>query len=418
MNPVKVLQPHHFKAFRCIGSECEDTCCIGWIVDVDKSTYDKYQVCSDPELGPSLHTLITINERSSNDDDYGRIVSKGACPFLSEGLCSIQQRLGEQYLSNMCATYPRVVNRVDEVWQRSLDLSCPEAARVALLNPTPMEFDELEYTDGSIRLGNFPSLDISSLKDSPEPYRFFRDVRRLVIGLLQNRSYPVWKRLFMLGCLCEKLDEIGNRDNALSIVQKYLDRLDHGALDEALAKCPANPATQLAVVLELIVARISSDYNPRSFLDCYKQFMDGIQWTSESTMEEIGARFAEAYAQHYISFMSNQEYILEHYLVNYVHRTLFPLGLPERNRRIYHERVSSIAAQYMLMIVYYAITQTLLIGMAGFHKVDFGAGQIIRLIQSSTKTFDHSLTYPGRAIQMLADKNMTTPASLCVLIRN
>jgi lysine-N-methylase len=415
MKPSKLLQPGYFDAFHCIGSDCEDTCCIGWIVHVDKPTYDKYQNCSDPELGPSLRTLITINEKGSNDDDYAKIVFTAAgCAFLSGGLCSIQQRLGESYLSDMCATYPRVMNRVDEVLQRSLDLSCPEAARVVLLNPRPMEFDEQEYKDdGSIRLGNSPSLDISSLKDAPEPYGFFRDVRRLVISVLQNRSYPVWKRLFMLGCLCEKLNE----PNA---IHTYVDGLNDGALDDLLVKCsPHSPAVQLEAVLELIVARISSDASSRRFLECYREFMSGIQWTSKSTMDEIGRRYAEAYSQYYVPFMSRHEHIIEHYLVNYAHRTLFPFGLPESNQRLGNDRVPSpIAAQYMLMTAHYAITRTLLIGMAGFHKSAFGVDQVIKLIQSCTKTFEHSTTYPGQVIKMLADKAMTTPTSLCVLMQN
>ncbi len=147
--------------------------------------------------------------------------------------------------------------------------------------------------------------------------------------------------------------------------------------------------------------------------------MDGIQWTSASTMDEIGARYAEAYSQHYLSFMRGHDYMLEHYVVNYAHRTLFPFGLPESNGRLQNHGISSpIAAQYMLMIAYYAITRTLLIGMAGFHQGAFGTGQIVKLIQSSTKTFEHSLTYPGRVIQMLAEKSMTTPTGLCALIRN
>ena len=133
MKPARVLRPGYLDAFRCIGSACEDTCCIGWNVHVDHSTYDKYRACSDSDLGPSLHSLITINEQSTNDDDYAKIALDGAaCPFLADGLCSIQKRLGEEYLSNMCATYPRVMNRVDDALHQSLDLSCPEAARVVL----------------------------------------------------------------------------------------------------------------------------------------------------------------------------------------------------------------------------------------------------------------------------------------------
>jgi lysine-N-methylase len=396
MNPAKLLHPGYFDAFHCIGSACEDTCCVGWIVHVDKPTYDKYQSCSSPELGPSLHTLVTINEKRSNDEDYAKIVfNEAGCPFLSEGLCSIQQHLGEDYLSNMCATYPRVMNRVDEVLQQSLDLSCPEAARMALLNPQPMEFNEAAYKDGSIRGGNLPLLDISSLKDSPDPYRSFREVRSRVISLLQDRSYPVWKRLFMVGCFCENVDGT------------YIGGAEY------------SPAVQLELVLDLIVARITSDSNPRRFLECYQELMSGIQWTSKSSMEEIGARYAEAYSQHYIPFMSRHEYIFEHYLVNYVHRTLFPFGLPESNERLRDDRVSSpIAAQYMLMVAQFAITKALLIGVAGFHKSAFGIDHVIKVVQSCAKTFEHSTTYPRQVISMLADKAMTTPESLCVLIKN
>ena len=59
----------------------------------------------------------------------------------------------------------------------------------------------------------------------------------------------------------------------------------------------------------------------------------------------------------------------------------------------------------------------LLAGIAGFHKSGFGADQVIKLIQSCTKTFEHSTAYPEQAIGMLADKTMTDPTSLSVLIR-
>ena len=142
---MKRLQPSSYHAFRCIGADCEDTCCVGWIVNVDKPTYEAYQRCDDPELGPPLNELVTISQTGSSDDNYARINLSGpACPFLSEGWCAIQKKLGEAYLSDHVLSYPRVMNVVDDVLQRSLDLSCPEAARMVLLDPNPMEFDEEE----------------------------------------------------------------------------------------------------------------------------------------------------------------------------------------------------------------------------------------------------------------------------------
>jgi lysine-N-methylase len=403
--PAKLYQPSHFDSFRCIGSACEDTCCAGWMIHVDKKTYGKYDACRDSDFGPALQTLVQINQMSDSDDDYAHIALSGAtCPFLSEGLCSIQHRLGEEYLPNMCATYPRVMNGVDDVRYRSLDLSCPEAARVVLLNPEPISFETEMYREGAIRPGIIPSLDISGLTASPEPYGFFRDFQCLVVSLLQDRSYPLWKRLFTVGLLCEKLDEAGRA------------RRDRDS-PEVLQQ-PADPKTQLGTVLELIVARLSSDANPRRFLECYKEFMDGIQWTSRSTMSEMGKRYTEAFHQYYSPFMTRNEHMLEHYLVTYVHRTLFPFGTPESNQRLRLDRVPSlIAARYMSMVAGYAITQTLLVGNAGFHKSGFGAGHVLKAIQSCAKTFEHSMTYPARAIGMLAERSMTAPGSLCVLFR-
>ena len=237
-----------------------------------------------------------------------------------------------------------------------LDLSCPEAARLALLNPAPIEFDEIAYTDGSIRPGNIPAL-----AASVDPQPPFREVQLRVIALLQNRSYPVWKRLFLLGSLCEELQGDTNAPDADAV-------------------------TQLEAVLELIVARIGADHNPRRFLECYQEFMSALRWTAQSTMDQIAARYAEAYSQYYVPFMSRHEYILEHYLVNYVCKTLFPYGLPESNARLRNQRVPSlIRAQYMLMAACFAIIRTLLIGMAGFHKSAFGTDQVIKLVQSCTK---------------------------------
>ena len=45
----RVLMPQYMAKFRCIGSECEDSCCVGWRVTVDEDTYKKYRRVKDPE---------------------------------------------------------------------------------------------------------------------------------------------------------------------------------------------------------------------------------------------------------------------------------------------------------------------------------------------------------------------------------
>ena len=422
MEEPSLRQPRHYEAFRCLGADCEDTCCNGWRVMVDRHTYDLYQNCSDQELKPSLTSLITINSSSTDDDDYASITPNVAeCPFLSDGLCSIQQKLGEDYLSKLCATYPRVMNVVDGVLERSLEVSCPEAARLALLDPSPMKFDESQEDTGNARRGSVSILVTSGSQYRHKPYQYFHEVRRLVLSLLHNRSYPLSSRLIILGYLCDKLNEAaGNaQDQVPDIVMGYADAVDNGRFNDLLSGCIAQPTAQLEIVVELIVSRITSDFTPRRFLECYEEFMHGIVWRPESTMEEIGIRYVEAYRQNYAPFMAQYEYVMERFLVNYVFKTLFPLGPQESTQKLsIYRRDSPIPAQYILMVVHYAILKTVLIGMSGYHKSDLNTGHLIKLIQSYAKAFEHSTAFPGQAVEILAGKGMKNAASMSVLIQN
>ena len=181
----------------------------------------------------------------------------------------------------------------------------------------------------------------------------------------------------------------------------------------------AHPIVQLETVLELIVARITSDFTNRRFLGCYKEFMDGIQWGPNAAMDEICSRYRAAHAQYYAPFMSLHEYMLEHYLVNYVYRGLFPFGPQESTYKLRDQNIErSIHNEFMLMAVYFAIIQTLLAGMAGFHKEAFGSPHVIQVIYTFTRTFEHSLTFPQRVIQALDDKGLNNPEGVAVLIKN
>src|SRR5690606_8958465 len=117
-----VLIPKYMQEFTCIGSACEDTCCTGWRVDVDRDTYKKYKKTSDIELKPLLEKNITRNRSNPSITTYAKIKmdDSGNCSLLTEEkLCKIQLKLGEDYLSNTCSIYPRFVNRVNGVIEKS-----------------------------------------------------------------------------------------------------------------------------------------------------------------------------------------------------------------------------------------------------------------------------------------------------------
>jgi lysine-N-methylase len=419
VQPVKRLQPRSYHAFRCIGAQCEDTCCVGWIVNVDKGTYEAYQSCGDVELGPRLGELVTINTEQSSDDNYARIALNGpGCPFLDEGLCSIQKKLGEEHIPIMCSMYPRVMNVVDDVLQRSLDLSCPEAARIVLLEREPIQFDEEEGAARDPRLGNLSVLNTSD-GASGKPYRYFREIRATVIWMLQNRTDSLWKRIAILGSLCDQLDKTTEHEQIPEVLAAYRDGVERGIFEQALNSHRPQHVKQLELVLELIVGRISSDYTAPRMLACYQKFMDSMAWTADVSMPELGRRYAAAYAQYYEPFIGAHGHILENFLVSYVHRTLFPLGAQASTRGLsIHRAAGTIRDQYLLMTAYFGIVQTLLVGVAAFHKEGFGTADAVQVIQSFTKAFEHSPTFPERALKKLSEKGVTSCTMLAILLLN
>jgi len=426
--PRRVLEPRHFGAFRCLGADCEDTCCDGWAVTVDKPTYEKYRQHPDSAWRARFEQLIAINPAGAGDHDYARIeLATTTCPFLSEGLCSIHQKLGEECLSVTCASFPRVWNVVDQVLEKSLDMGCPEAARQALLDPDPMDFQERAIAESGPNGPEFSPARVSVVNSASgvrpdKPYRHFGAVRAFVVWLLQNRAQPLWKRLLILGLFCDKLQEMAagaGEAGIPALVQAYRDAVSAGLFEDTVNQLPARPAVLLETVAELILFRITSDFTNRKFLASYQEFMDGLEWGADSTMEQLASRYSAASAQYYTPFLSRHPHILEHYLVNYVYRGLFPFGPQESTYGLRVQNIRrSIHTEFMLMAAYFAMVQTLLVGLAGFHKESFGTEHVIRVIYTFTRTFEHSLAFPARLMQTLAEKGLDNPAGVAVLVRN
>lgn len=410
-NYKKILQPQYYSKFSCIGSDCEDTCCNGWNVFIDKDTYKKYRKCKDVNLKPLLDKKVTRNRRTASNVNYAKIVlSEGRCPFLSEEhLCVIQKTLGEEYLSVTCTTYPRTVQIVNGVVERSLLISCPVAARLALLNPSAMEFDENKVD--SIPIDEETSV-INTLeyKRSSKPYQYFWELRGFTIFILQNRKYPLWQRLIILGLFYDQLNQAIIEERHYDIpelISTYSNRIDEGVFYDELEKIPNQITMQLQLLSILIDFRIATGVIVDGFQQCLNEFSKGIQHTSEMSEEEMGFRYAEAYSQFYKPFMDQHEHIMENYLVNYVFRNIFPFG---SQKNVYDE--------YVLLIIHYAIIKSLLIGMAGYHKTAFDIDHVIKLIQSFSKAIEHHSPYLKNIFQFFEDNDLKNSACMAVLIKN
>jgi lysine-N-methylase len=429
---VKLRQGVDFEAFRCIGAACEDTCCGDWGVSIDRQTYEKYRTCGDPEMRRLFRQLVTISPTQGNDEDYARIaLTENRCPFLTEGWCSIQQKLGESYLSNTCSSYPRTVVSIDGTMERSLHLSCPEAARLVLLNAGRYEWQEgiAEVDggelDGKVKAESIPALNSLRANREGNPYPYFQEMRELILEMLQSCARPRWQRLALLARVVEEIGKIidgsGTADEQAFETAELIARTRGELQPEGWRFEPVDgkrPLVQIEAVLELIVARIGSDFTTRRFLECYREFMQGLSWDADTTMEELNARYQEARVQHYEPFMSRHEYLLDNFLVHYVIRTVFPYGYRDSGQLRITYAAGGVQRQYMLLAAHYAVLQTVLIGMAGYHGQDFGKEHVVKLVQAHAKAFLHSSSYPEKAIQVLSSHGIRSPLEALVLFED
>ena len=126
MGKETTLQHYEFvKKFRCSGAECEDTCCVGWGMQLDPKRQEKYK-----KEAPELLDAVTSDKadlimRRDPGTDY--------CVKFEGGLCGIHANYGDDFLGDACHFFPRITRKFDENVTMSAALSCPEITRLAIL---------------------------------------------------------------------------------------------------------------------------------------------------------------------------------------------------------------------------------------------------------------------------------------------
>lgn len=190
---MKNTYPTYYKKFACIADKCPDTCCAGWEIVVDGISAEKYNaVCGD--FGEKLRRVM------KTDEDGDRIFENinGRCPFLLEnGLCEMYIRLGRESLCKTCESFPRHRAYFGSRTETGISLSCPEAARIIMNDPTPITF-ETEETDSPLVLSDFDA----------ELYLLLLKARKRIFSIIQSRNRPVNSRLIDVVLFSDGLDKL------------------------------------------------------------------------------------------------------------------------------------------------------------------------------------------------------------------
>lgn len=321
---LSAIMPRFVERFRCIGASCEDTCCSGWTVHVDKKTYKAYRKESVPALDRMMANMARIEDGGASGA-YAEIRAVGdlqQCPALNEGICSVQANLGESYLSDVCHAYPRTNLSMDGMAEQSITLSCPEAARLALLAEDAFDFIEAPVQvrktavrEVGARFGIMPAL--------------VAEVRIFCLNLLRTRELALWQRLALLGVFCESLSELcakGAQAKVAALVQDFVRIVEDGELTATLDLIQPDHGAQAMVFATLWATKgFTADSS-------YEQAM----------MDQIAARFGadangqvsadglvSAYRrglQRLDAALDATPWLLEHYLLNEVFSQIIPFN--------------------------------------------------------------------------------------------
>lgn len=201
---MKIYCPTYVKDFKCDGKACGSRCCRDWRILLDEETRQKYLTLPDHE------------EIFSHVDESAQVFKmqpSGACPFLDENyLCKLQLKYGEEFLTAVCQSFPRVTYKLsEEIFLQSMTLTCPVAAILILLRGEPIDFEFGK------KLKARQVFDFT--KRISLPAEEFLDRQQAAIKILQRRELSINQRL-------EKLCEFFGEKISLPV---EFDELNHAA---------------------------------------------------------------------------------------------------------------------------------------------------------------------------------------------
>lgn len=372
----------YLKDFKCIGGECEDSCCVGWDIDIDKATFRQYFKVQDQEMKKMFQKNVHNNENAiSSEIDYGRVkLAEGKrCPFLDcKNYCVIHSKLGEDYLSNVCSSFPRIVNKIDGCYEMSLDVSCPEAARILL-----GQQDGIELVDNKETLGKHiisSEIDTSSKQFKESPVKYFKEIREQSINIIKNRKLDLNKRLHILGDFINTLeDEFEENQNN---VQKFIREYDINKVKDENESNDLNYILQVDFFKKLIgFLKVEKQVESELFKQHTKEIVEAFKLDEGKELSENLELYKKAFEDYNESCMNKYDYIFENYLVNFMLSNMFPFTESEE-----------MFDGYIMLLTRYSFIKFYLVGKY-LNSEEESKENITEFIQVFSKVIGHHKTY-------------------------
>ncbi len=384
------VQPEYVKKFQCDGTKCDSKCCQGWQIDIDRETYRKYAAIEDTAFRKMVLSKLRWNEASKS---YRMEMKGTACPMLRENrLCTIQKRMGEEYLSNTCSEFPRRSYLFEGIVERSLSMVCPVASRLALLETEPMALEQV--TLKTSRSGQFFRRPVEEMP--ARAYLF--SLQAGGISILQDRRFSLNQRLMALGFFLDRADELiaAEKGREIDRLAEYYRSEDFLTEMEAMQKIVFfEPKDYLRMMFGLLDAL----FQPAIvyFSEKQRNFAQYIpQAFGMTDQPKALPELLKLYKRHIGSFerliIGPWQHVLENYLVHEFFANFYPCRIP-----------GSLMHNYFLFLTLYKFFEFDLICMTAVMGNEIQVKDILELIERMANRTDHASLYQEIVLGYLQD---------------
>lgn len=413
-SPV-VVTPRYLSRFSCIGPTCEDNCCHDWKVGIDKRTYKKYQTISVQSLAVKLKSALKKVEADSTDANYAYIElgQDGNCPMLSTaGLCDIHSQLGEGYLSHTCTQYPRTYYKENGQLRMFATLSCPEAARLALLKADSMDAVELSLpipNEGA--LPPHPQFHAEH-HDGQVLQAFAQPIREIACHLIRTPMLSAAEGMILLGLMTRKLDRVA-KENAFGeasqkVAQTLMEFCNPGFIKQAqleIQTIPPSREFQIKLIGEISKLIHSAIVLTPAFRSVVSDALQGLQF-DPAAPEGLETRFLAAENGPFRAFDEHHPHILKNYLLNDLGRHAFPnpSGL-------------GMVAEFLDLAVRFSLIKMYLVGVAAHRGSAFDGNDYVRVIYSFARNVEHRSKFLALVYERLKESGLDNIATATILLR-
>lgn len=380
----KITVPNYMENFKCIAGACEETCCAGWYIAIDEKTYKKYKKVKHPEMKRRFEKEL-VTKKGNSPECIAKIKLKNnRCAFLDkDNLCDIYSTLGENYLSETCTMYPRNTNDLGERKELSLALSCPEAARIVLLQREPIQFMIKEEEELPV-VGAKLKLKLGAPKHFED---YLLPIRQILIAIWQENRYNMQEKWQMFETVMMSIHQYQCQQDSKRLALFLKEMQNDGYLkavmkENNVLKDYLSEKKAKLLLDTLVQIRASKKWPSVSYEAWYRQMLQGLSEKLDSKAYQKGSVLFEEALKRY-------PYIFENYFVNYIYERLVPI-----NQKTVKESFEEIC-------LYYAWIRLHLIGMGSF-KGSLEEADIVSFIQSFTRVFDHNTLYIAQMKKQLS----------------